>query len=103
MHYPDYILPAAIDYIRLEPLTEEESKKATDSEKNPPPVSQRLFGMLDYTDEVQLWGNFETENDIRAIVYRHKDAGFGRIYWRSYTLSRIFPRTIRLDALHSPM
>src|SRR5437868_4399832 len=40
--------------------------------------------MLDYTDEVQLWGNFENEDDIRAVVYRNKEAGFGRIYWRSY-------------------
>jgi hypothetical protein len=49
-----------------------------------PPAGQRLFGMLDYTDEVFWWGTLESEDDVRAIVYRHKQAGFGRIYWRAF-------------------
>ena len=45
---------------------------------------ERLFGMLDYTDEVFWWGTLESEDDARAIVYRHKQAGFGRVYWRVF-------------------
>jgi hypothetical protein len=40
--------------------------------------------MLDYTDEVFWWGTLESEDDVRAIVHRHREAGFGRIYWRAY-------------------
>jgi hypothetical protein len=40
--------------------------------------------MLDYTDEVFWWGTAQSKDDISAIVYRHAQAGFGRIYWRIY-------------------
>lgn len=49
-----------------------------------PPKDRRLFGLLDYTDEVFWWGTAQTEDDMRAIVYRHRQAGFGRIYWRCW-------------------
>jgi hypothetical protein len=43
-----------------------------------------MFALMDYVVEVQLLGTFESADDIRAVVYRHKEGGFGRIYWRCY-------------------
>ena len=81
---PGLGLAAGIDYIRLEPMTSGEAAVAARAERNRPPADKRLFAMLDYVVEVQLMGTFETQDDIRAIVYRHKEAGFGRVYWRCY-------------------
>jgi hypothetical protein len=81
---PGLGIAAGIDYIRLEPLTASEGAAAARAARNPPPPAKRLFAMLDYVVEVQLMGTFETPEDIRAIVYRHKEGGFGRIYWRCY-------------------
>jgi hypothetical protein len=81
---PGLGLAAGIDYIRLEPLSAEEGAAAARAERKPPPVDKRLFALMDYVVEVQLFGTFETPDDIRAIVYRHKEGGFGRIYWRCY-------------------
>ena len=36
-------------------------------------------------DDFFWWGTVEKEDDVRAIVYRHKQAGFGRIYWRCFS------------------
>jgi hypothetical protein len=72
-----------ISYIKLVPMTAAEVAAAR-HEIELPPASQRLFGMLDTTDEILWWGTVETENDIRAIVYRHRESGFGRIYWRAF-------------------
>jgi hypothetical protein len=30
------------------------------------------------------WGTLEGPDDVRAIVHRHAQAGFGRVYWRVY-------------------
>jgi hypothetical protein len=46
--------------------------------------AHRLFGMLDTTDEIFWWGTIEKEDDVRAIIYRHRQAGFGRVYWRAF-------------------
>jgi hypothetical protein len=43
-----------------------------------------MFAMLDTTDDIYWWGTAENEDDIRAVVYRHQQAGFGRVYWRCY-------------------
>jgi hypothetical protein len=75
---------AGIDYIRLEPLTAAESAAAERAHRSPPPAARRLFAMMDYVVEAQLLGAAETADDIRGIVYRHKEGGFGRIYWRCY-------------------
>jgi hypothetical protein len=72
-----------VTHLRLVPMTDAEVAAAKREIELPPP-DQRLFGMLDYTDEVFWWGTVESEDDIRAIVYRHQQAGFGRIYWRAY-------------------
>jgi hypothetical protein len=72
-----------IAYLKLVPMTGAEVAAAR-HEIELPPTEQRLFGMLDTTDEIFWWGTAETEDDIRAIVYRHREAGFGRVYWRVF-------------------
>lgn len=81
--FPGYGWYAGITHIRLVPMTDAEVAAAK-QEIELPPHERRLFGMLDYTDEVFWWGTLETEEDIRAIVYRHRETGFGRIYWRAW-------------------
>jgi hypothetical protein len=83
MQHPGRFGFAGITHVRLVPMSQQE---VADAKKKIelPPRNQRLFGMLDYTDEVFWLGTAETEDDIRAIVYRHREAGFGRIYWRAY-------------------
>ena len=76
-------LLAGVSHLRLVPMTGAEVTAAK-KELELPPAERRLFGMLDYTDEVFWWGTVQTEDDIRAIVYRHRQAGFGRIYWRAF-------------------
>ncbi len=83
MQHPGYGMLGGITHIRLVPMADEEVKAAK-QEIELPPARQRLFGMLDYTDEVFWWGTAETPEDIKAIVYRHQQAGFGRIYWRAF-------------------
>lgn len=83
MPHPGMGLIGGITHIRLVPMSDEEVAAAK-SEIKLPPLSQRLFGMLDYTDEVFWWGTVESPEDIKAIVYRHREAGFGRIYWRTW-------------------
>ena len=72
-----------VSHIRLVPLTEADVAAAREEIELPPP-NHRLFGMLDSTDEIFWWGTAETEDDIRAIIYRHRESGFGRVYWRAY-------------------
>jgi hypothetical protein len=72
-----------ITHLRLVPMTAGDVAAAR-QEIELPPQRQRLFGMLDYTDEVFWWGTAESADDIRAVVYRHQQTGFGRIYWRVY-------------------
>jgi len=83
MPHPGYGWLGGITHVRLVPMTTEEILAAR-QEIELPPADRRLFGMLDYTDEVFWWGTVEAEDDIRAIVYRHRQTGFGRIYWRAY-------------------
>jgi hypothetical protein len=74
---------SGITHVRLVPMSDAEVAAAK-REIELPPIERRLFAMLDTTDEIYWWGNAENEDDIRAVVYRHVQAGFGRIYWRSY-------------------
>src|SRR4029078_9622096 len=74
---------AGVTQIRLVPMTEAKVAAAK-KEIELPPAKQRLFGMLDYTDEVFWWGTIESPDDVRAIVHRHREAGFGRVYWRAF-------------------
>ncbi len=83
MQHPGMGWYAGITHVRLAPITKDEVAAAR-KEIELPPRERRLFGMLDYTDEIFWWGTVESEDDIRAVVYRHREAGFGRIYWRSY-------------------
>lgn len=72
-----------ITHLRLVPMSEQEVAAAK-HEVELPPVERRLFAMLDTTDEIYWYGTAETEEDIRAVVWRHHEAGFGRIYWRAF-------------------
>jgi hypothetical protein len=83
MPHPGFGYPGGITHVRLVPMTDAEVAAAR-QEIELPPSKQQLFGMLDYTDEVFWWGTIESEDDVRAIVYRHKQAGFGRVYWRAF-------------------
>src|SRR5262249_10726361 len=83
MQHPGRFCFVGITHVRLVPRSKKEVEDAK-KEIELPPKPQRLFGMLDYTDEVFWWGTVEKEDDIRAVVYRHRQAGFGRIYWRAY-------------------
>ena len=83
MPHPGLGFMGGMTQLRLVPMTEQEvadSKK----ERTLPPVNQRLFAMLDTTDEIFWNGTAESEDDIRAMIYRHRQAGFGRIYWRCF-------------------
>ena len=81
--HPGHVGYAGITHVRLVPMSKEEVVAAK-KEIELPPRDRRLFGMLDYTDEAFWWGNVEKEDDVRAMVYRHRESGFGRIYWRTY-------------------
>src|SRR5262245_5195275 len=83
MPHPGHGWLGGVTHLRLVPLSEAEVAAARQEIELPPP-ERRLFGMLDYTDEMFWYGTVETEDDIRAIVYRHKQAGFGRVYWRAF-------------------
>lgn len=72
-----------ISHLRLVPMNEAEVAAAK-HEIELPPVNQRLFAMLDVTDEIFWNGTAETEEDIHAMIWRHQQAGFGRIYWRCF-------------------
>lgn len=83
MPHPGHGYIGGLTHVRLVPLTADEVAAAK-KEIELPPARQRLFGMLDSTDEIFWWGTVEKEDDIRAVVYRHRESGFGRIYWRAY-------------------
>lgn len=72
-----------ITHLRLVPMSEQEVAQAK-QEIELPPVDRRLFAMLDTTDDIYWYGTAENEEDIKAVVYRHQQAGFGRVYWRCY-------------------
>ena len=72
-----------ISHLRLVPMSEQEVAAAK-HEIELPPIDQRLFAMLDVTDEIFWNGTAETEEDIHAMIWRHQQAGFGRIYWRCF-------------------
>lgn len=83
MQHPEHGFIAGLSHIRLAPM-DEAAVQAARQELTLPPPAQRLFGMLDYTDEFFWWGRIDAEDDVRASVYRHQQAGFGRIYWRCW-------------------
>lgn len=74
---------AGISYLRLVRVPEA-GVPAVRKEGELPPRERRLFGMLDYPDEVFWWGSIQNQDDLRAVIYRHQQAGFGRIYFRSF-------------------
>lgn len=74
---------SGITHLRLTPMTDQEVAEAR-QEIELPPINQRLFAMLDTTDDIYWYGTAENEEDIKAVVYRHQQAGFGRVYWRCY-------------------
>lgn len=81
--HPGFGFIAGVDHIRLVPMSQAEVAAAK-RELELPPLRQRLVALLDYTTEVFWEGTARTEDDIRAIVYRHRQAGFGQVYWRCY-------------------
>ena len=81
--HPGHGFLGGISHIKLVPMSDAEVK-AAQKEIELPPSRQRLFGMFDYTDEVFWWGKADTAEAMKAIVYRHEQAGFGRIYWRCF-------------------
>jgi hypothetical protein len=83
MPHPGAGWMGGITHLRLVPMNEQEVTDAK-HETELPPADHRLFAMLDTTDEIYWYGNVEDEEDIRAIVWRHQQAGFGRIYWRCF-------------------
>jgi len=83
MPHPGHGWLGGIAQVRLVPMSDADVKAAR-QEIELPPRESRLFGMFDYTDEVFWWGTLESEEDVKAIVYRHQESGFGRIYWRAY-------------------
>ncbi len=83
MTFPGQGFLGGITHLRLVPMSDAEVREAR-REIELPPAGRRLFGMLDYTDEVFWWGTLESADDVRAVVYRHAQAGFGRVYWRAY-------------------
>jgi hypothetical protein len=74
---------AGVTHVRLVPMTEAEVVAAR-TEIELPPAPRRLFGMLDTIDEIFWWGTIESPDDVRGIIYRHRQAGFGRVYWRAF-------------------
>lgn len=83
MMFPGHGWLGGVSHIRLTPLDDAEVGAARRREELPP-AGHRLFAMLDTTDEIFWWGNAETADDIKAIVWRHERAGFGRIYLRCW-------------------
>ncbi len=83
MPHPDHGWLGGITHVRLVPMSSADVEAAR-QEIELPPKHQRLFAMLDTTDEIFWWGNVRTEEDIHAIVYRHQQSGFGRVYWRCF-------------------
>jgi len=81
--HPGHGWLGGITHLRLVPMGTEEVAAAR-KQIELPPHGKRLFGMLDTTDEIFWWSQVQTEDDIRAIVYRHRETGFGRIYWRCF-------------------
>ena len=81
--HPGFGFLGGIDHIKLVPMSRKEVV-AAEKELTLPPLPQRLVALLDYTTEVFWEGTARTRDDIRAIVYRHRQAGFGRVYWRCY-------------------
>ena len=58
-----------ISHLRLVPMSEQEVAAAK-HEIELPPMDQRLFAMLDVTDEIFWNGTAETEEDIHAMIWR---------------------------------
>ena len=81
--HPGFGFVAGLDHIKLVPMSDADVA-AAQREIKLPPQRQRMFALLDYTTEVFWEGTAQTKDDIRAIVYRHQQAGFGRVYWRCY-------------------
>jgi hypothetical protein len=83
MPHPGAAFLGGITQVRLVPMTEQEVADSK-QERELPPADKRLFAMLDTTDEIFWYGTAENEEDIRAMIYRHRESGFGRIYMRVY-------------------
>ena len=55
-----------ITHVRIVPMMWEEVHAAM-WEIELPPADQRLFAMLDYTDEAFWWGTVESPDDVKAV------------------------------------
>lgn len=73
----------AFTHLVFEPLTEKEVAAAK-SELQLPSIDKRLFGIFDLTTEANNYGQARSPSDIRAMIYRHAQAGFGRVYFRAW-------------------
>ena len=69
-------------HVTLTPLSEAEV--AAGKQETLPPLRSRLFGLLDTTDEIFWYGTAESADDIKAMIWRHEQAGFGRVYLRCW-------------------
>lgn len=83
MPHPGSGFLGGITQVRLVPMTEQEVADSR-KERELPPSNQRLFAMLDTIDEIFWNGTAENEDDIRAMIYRHRETGFGRVYMRCF-------------------
>lgn len=83
MPHPGAGWMSGLTHVRLVPMSAQEVADAK-REIELPPVERRMFAMLDTTDDIYWYGTAENEEDIKAVVYRHQQSGFGRIYWRCY-------------------
>jgi hypothetical protein len=83
MPHPGSGYVGGISHIRLVPVTDAEVTAAKREIELPPP-ELRPFGIYDASDNLFWYASFDTEDDIRAIVYQHAQAGFGRVYWRAF-------------------
>lgn len=72
-----------MSHIVFTPLSPAEIAAAK-AEESLPPVRQRLFGIFDSTTEFNNWSHISGPDDVRASIYRHQRAGFGRVYFRAW-------------------
>src|SRR5262249_3158235 len=83
MMFPGRGWIGGVSHVKLTPLADAEVA-ATRRQEELPPADKRLFGMLDTTDEIFWWGTAATADDIKAMLWRHERAGFGRVYLRCW-------------------
>lgn len=81
--FPDRCWFGGISHLVFTPLTPAEIEAAKFDVALPPP-DKRLFGIYDSTTEFNNWSKISGPDDVRASIYRHARAGFGRVYFRAW-------------------